>query len=225
MMKFLQAIISAIFVMIISMMNTFADDLSDMYNKVGKSIYQLYAIDKDKKTIVTLGSAVAITEKYLATNCHLALSGNFLIARINNTPYLARLCYYNQEKDLCIVDVEGVKLMPVAIRPTKTVQLGEKVYAVGDPAKNQHLVSKGVVKQLLLEGGYLIIENSAPIVHGSSGGGLFDKEGNLIGITTSGVEGKRLGYAIPTELILEVLNPKNQPHCMLPPEKICRTKD
>ncbi len=198
-----------------------AENLQAMYDKVGSSIYQLYAIDKNKQRVIALGSAVAISSHYLATNCHVALAGNFLIAKINNTPYLARLCYFNQDQDLCLVDVVGVALNPVKIRATKSVKVGESVFAISYPTQNKKLVSTGIVEKILSDEGYPILQNTAVIVHGSSGGGLFDNAGNLIGITSSGVSGKPIGYAIPTELILEVINSKNQTGCMMPPDKVC----
>lgn len=191
--------------------------MNAVYDKVGSSIYELFAIDKDKQTIIALGSSVAITPHYLATNCHVALAGYFLIANISGKPYLARLCYYNKDNDLCIVDVVGVDLKPVEIRSSKEVTVGEEVYAIGKLGDGKRDITQGKVTKLLSDGGYPIIENNAQTVRGSSGGGLFDRNAKLIGITSSGIPGTDIGYAISTDLIIEVIDPRKLPSCKLPP--------
>lgn len=195
-----------------------ADEMTDVYDSVAPSIYQLFAVNKNKETIISAGSSVAISKHYLATNCHVALTGNFLIVKVNDNPFMARLCYFNQKEDLCIVDVTGVELSPARIRKTKDVKVGEDVYAVGRVGKSGKLMAThGIVEQIHHEAGYAILESNAKTTFGSSGGGLFDKNANLIGITTKGVPGTDTGFSISTELILEVVDPKHAPTCRLPP--------
>jgi hypothetical protein len=110
------------------------------------------------------------------------------------------------------------------------VQIGEEVIAIGNPKGYQKSISKGIIsnkydknnlpldinefysalKHICEKDNFTVLQTDAPISHGSSGGGLFDQDGNLIGITTSGDPGgENLGFAIPTELILKVIEPKN----------------
>jgi serine protease Do len=191
--------------------------MNDVYDKVGPSVYELFAIDKDKQTIIALGSSVAITPHYLATNCHVALAGYFLIVNVNGNPHLARLCYFNKDNDLCIVDVVGVELKPVEIRSSKTVTVGEEVYAIGKLGDNKRHITQGKVTKMLSDEGYPIIVSNAQTIRGSSGGGLFDRDAKLIGVTSSGIPGTDIGYAISTELIFEVIDPSKLPSCKLPP--------
>lgn len=197
--------------------NARSDTMNDVYGQVGSSIYELFAIDKDKQTIMALGSSVAISPHYLATNCHVALAGYFLIAKVDGNPYLARLCYFNPNNDLCIVDVVGVNLKPVAIRRSKDVAIGEDVYAVAKLRDGKRGLSAGKVTEILADEGYPIIVSNAPTSRGFSGGGLFDRHAKLIGITSGGSPGTDIGYAISTELILEVIDPRRLPSCKLPP--------
>lgn len=196
---------------------TFASTTNqELYDKVSPSIYQLYAIDKDKQSIISLGNSVAISPQYLATNCHVALSGNFLIAKVNNQPYLARLCYFNQKDDLCIVDVVGIKLHPVQIRKSTSVKLGEKAYVIADLQSKQPQITEGVITKIIPQARYVVLQTNAHMEQGFSGGGLFDSSGQLIGITSGGISGTDVGYAIATELITEVMDPKSHPACRTP---------
>lgn len=190
--------------------------LSDqMIDEISQSIYQLYAVNKDKQTLEGLGSAVAISKHYLATNCHIAFTGNFLIANINNKPYLARLCYYNKEDDLCIIDVAETELNPVHVKSSASAKIGDPIFVIGYP-HGEKTINTGKIKSFLKEKNKMVIIIDAKMSYGSSGGGLFDQQGNLIGITTGGIPNEDGGYAIPTELILDVIDPKNLPKCSIP---------
>lgn len=200
-----------------------ADAGDKVYNKTSASTYQLFAIDKDKETILALGNAVAVTKNYLATNCHVAFAGNFLIVKVNDNPYLARLCYYDHDSDLCIIDVVGVELKPATIRATKTVKVGEPVYIVGELRTTGKVMMQGTIQKILNEGSDVVLLTNAAMVPGISGSGVFDKEGNLIGIASRGAPGTDVGFAISTELITQAIDPKHLPACKLPPEKQCAT--
>lgn len=181
-----------------------------------QSIYKLYAVHKDKRTVIALGNGVAVTENYLVTNCHVALGGNFLVAKVGSTPYMARICFYNKKDDLCVVDVQGIKLNPVIVKSSHRVRLNEDVYAIAELNNRGKVVTRGKITNLLKENGRLLIQTDAELSRGSSGGGLFDSNGYLIGITSSGIPTAGIGYAIPTDLIMEAIDPRNLPHCMLP---------
>lgn len=181
-----------------------------------QSVYQLYAVSKDKKTVVALGNAVAVTENYLVTNCHVALGGNFLIARVGNTPHMARICFYNKSDDLCLVDVQNVRLNPAIVKSSRLVKLHENVHAIANLKERGTVVTHGKITSILKQHNHLLLQTDAELSHGSSGGGLFDRNGYLIGITSSGIPAAGIGYAIPTDLIMEAIDPKNLPHCVLP---------
>jgi len=79
--------------------------------------------------------------------------------------------------------------------------VGERVYALGAPEGFDLTLSEGLISGLRRRGGTNVIQTTAPISHGSSGGGLFDLEGRLVGITTYYIEdGQSLNFAIAAEL-------------------------
>ena len=187
-----------------------APSAESVYRNVSGSIYEIYSISMEDKNQWTYGSAVAIENSLLATNCHVALGGSFIIVKVNKKSYLGRLYYYRQKKDLCIIEVVGVKLNPVHIRASNTVNIGEEVFAIGNPLELNQSISQGIISNKINDNGTIILQTDASISHGSSGGGLFDKNGNLIGITTAThKENQGISFAIPTELILEILEPTN----------------
>lgn len=185
------------------------DDGQKVYNDVSPSIFTIYSIDENNEKKDARGSAVAVTDHLLATNCHVALSGNFVVIEFNKKPLLGRLYYYNQDKDICIVEVAGANLPYVNIRHSQSVKIGEEVYAIGNPLGYEKTISRGIISNKDVSNGSVVsLQTDAAISHGSSGGGLFDKNSNLIGITSYGdTQGSNIGFAIPTELILEAISP------------------
>lgn len=119
--------------------------------------------------------------------------------------------------DFCLLEVNGLDDVvdpTIKIRPSITLRVGEEVYAIGNPQGKTRSLSVGVISQLRLrqEGRRPVklerrlIQTDAAVSPGSSGGGLFDRDGNLIGITTEGDPHKyeriqNLNFAIPADLI------------------------
>lgn len=83
--------------------------------------------------------------------------------------------------------------------------MGEKVYAIGAPEGLELTISGGLISGLRDFDKDRVIQTSAAISPGSSGGGLFDAEARLVGITTFYLkEGQTLNFALPADLILEL---------------------
>ncbi len=101
---------------------------------------------------------------------------------------------WDKEGDLAIIKVPGMALPAVTMGDSDTAQIGEAVVAIGSPLGLQNTVSTGIISAR--REGYL--QTTAPISHGSSGGALFNMMGQVIGITSAGIEeGANLGFAIP----------------------------
>ena len=110
------------------------------------------------------------------------------------------------------------KARPVRIRPSSTLKVGEPVYAIGAPVGLESSMSNGIISGLRIFNPFLetiaddlqvprIIQTTAAASHGSSGGGLFDANGRLVGIMTSSIErGQNLNFALPGELISRLVH-------------------
>ena len=197
-----------------------AEQNNQMRTKSIDSIYMLYAVKKDKKTVVASGSSVAIGPHDLVTNCHVALAGDFLVADVDNKLYLTHISYHNKSNDLCLIHIPNVNLRPVHIRAGYSVNIGDEVYAVSNLHSKGKTITKGTVTNILSEDGTRFLEASAVLTKGSSGGGLFDKDGHLIGITTKGVPDTEIGYSLSTDVILEIVERSRLPSCKIPTHKV-----
>jgi hypothetical protein len=110
-------------------------------------------------------------------------------------------------------EVSGLDAPPAVLGSTRGLKVGQPVYAVGAPRGLELTLSSGIVSSLrrnLLGNDFPddqlpIIQTDAAISGGSSGGGLFDGEGRLIGITSFGIrDGQNLNFALPAEWIRDL---------------------
>ena len=160
------------------------------------------------------GGGVIIRPNLVATNCHVVEGGGSIaVYKPQNrqikedAPFYAKVVHRNKTHDFCILEVKGLWGIAAQIRKYDTLKVGENVYALGAPHGLDLSLFNGLISQLrTTDDGVRFIQTDAAISPGSSGGGLFDVEGNFIGILTSkrieeGTEG--IGFAIPADLSLE----------------------
>ncbi len=152
------------------------------------------------------GSGVVIAPGEVITNCHVAKAGKTLRVKHGKNRHAARLRYADRERDLCQLSAPGLAAPPAKLGEVKNLQTGARVVAIGAPQGLELTISEGLVSALRdFGGGARIIQTTAPISPGSSGGGLFDEAGRLIGITTFYLaEGQNLNFALPVEWIAEL---------------------
>ena len=181
----------------------------EIFQSVSPSVFVVEALGGNGE-LLDLGSGVAIAPSLLITNCHVVENGSsFRISRAHKK-WAARLAEALPNRDLCGLRPAGLDLDPVSIRPSSTVETGESVYSIGAPEGLELTFSQGVISALRETGGVHMVQTSAPTSPGSSGGGLFDTEGNLVGITTFQLkEGQSLNFAMPGEWVSDLLTHSN----------------
>ncbi|GBF32637.1 HtrA protease/chaperone protein [Desulfocucumis palustris] len=155
------------------------------------------------------GSGVIVdTTGLIVTNYHVVAGqthGKVELSNGSSFPILG-VVGYNEDIDLAVLKIQPGEPLPAAqIRDSETVALGEEVMAIGSPLGLQNTLSTGIVSGKRVIGGNRKLQITAAIDHGSSGGGLFDKDGKLIGITDSGYGEGSLNFAIPINEVAPML--------------------
>jgi tetratricopeptide (TPR) repeat protein len=147
------------------------------------------------------GSGVVVAKNLVATNCHVIDGASSISVGVASGAAPGVLIRGDAGKDICLVSVSTGAMPIVDIRPSKTMTIGEAVYAIGWPKGLELTLSSGLVSQLR-GGDSPMIQTTAAISPGSSGGGLFDAKGKLVGITTFKVDGgESLNFAKPADWI------------------------
>lgn len=177
-----------------------------LFAKVEPSVWTVLASDAQGRS-VNQGSAVVIGPGRLVTNCHvLARMARVQVVKAN-VSYGAKLEFPDPENDLCQLRVDNFNAPAVELAAQDTLRVGARVYAIGTPQGMETTLSDGLLSGLRRDGsGQLVfVQTTAPISPGSSGGGLFDSEGRLIGITTfSRREAQNINLAVPSYRIPEL---------------------
>lgn len=181
----------------------FALTPSQVFEQVKDSVVVVRALNAQGKP-TSQGSGVMLPSAQVATNCHVVKNGvRFQVGR-DKQFVAAELRASDGEKDLCLLVALGFSARPVVLGKAAALKVGEAVYAVGSPQGLELSLSNGIVSQLR-GGPPPFIQTTAAISPGSSGGGLFDAEGRLVGITTFYLEGgQSLNFALPVEWLAEI---------------------
>jgi len=109
----------------------------------------------------------------------------------------------SKDHDIAVIKIKADNLPALILGDSDKLTIGQEIVAIGSPLGLQNTVSTGIVSSIRnnlyrIGKGLKDIQISAPTSHGSSGGALFNMQGEVIGITYAGeIEGQNLNYAIP----------------------------
>ena len=150
---------------------------------------------------VSQGSAVAISGNTLLTNCHVIAGRAVVVIKHGAKADFAKIISGSQGSDRCVLRADHLALEPISgIRSYASLKVGEKTYTIGSPSGFENTLGEGIVSGLRNENAKRLVQTTAPISPGSSGGGLFDAGGKLIGITSFLLRNaEALNFAIPVE--------------------------
>ncbi|MDZ7583699.1 MAG: tetratricopeptide repeat-containing serine protease family protein [Thiobacillus sp.] len=151
-----------------------------------------------------MGSGVLLPSGKIATNCHVIKDGTSFQVGRGKRFVVATVYAGDDDKDICLLDAKDIGGKPATLGKAASLKIGEAVYAVGAPQGLELSLSDGIVSQL--RGGTPpLIQTTAAISPGSSGGGLFDSEARLVGFTTLYIDGgQSLNFAMPVEWLAEI---------------------
>ena len=176
---------------------------SQVYERVQDSIVVVKGYDQAGK-MVGLGSGVMLPSGDIVTNYHVFKTGVRHTVVRGGKEVPATVKAGDPKKDLCLLSAPGLLAIPASLGQAAKLKVGDPVYAVGAPQGLELSLSEGIVSQL--RGGQPpIIQTTVAISQGSSGGGLFNAEAELVGIMTFYVEGgQSLNFAMPVEWVGEM---------------------
>lgn len=162
------------------------------------------------------GSGVILTtDGYIVTNYHVVEGAQQITVTLHDdSTYTATVVGSDQQSDIALLKIEATGLTPAVLGDSDNVQVGEVVIAVGNPMGTLGgTVTDGIVsalnRDISVEGNQMtLMQTSAAISPGNSGGGLFNTNGELIGIVNakySDEDAEGLGFAIPVNTMKTVV--------------------
>ena len=157
------------------------------------------------------GSGFFVGRGMIATNLHVVegvFNGYVKRVGMNKTYRIKNIVAMNSQQDLAVLRVLGVGAPVLPLGNSDELQIGEPVYAVGNPKGYlEGTFTEGVVSGIReFQVGNRRIQISAPISKGSSGGPVLNSKGEVIGVAVSFItEGQNLNFAIPSNYLKELL--------------------
>ena len=194
----------ALFILACCIFSAQAAESDQVFAKVQLSVVTV--ITRDEKNQVDMeGSGVVVAAKRVITNCHVVQEANVIQIRWGDKILPAALALSDVTRDLCQLDVPSLSAPPAKIRSYRELRTGEEIYTVGNPLGLGLAVATGLVSRVGQYKDETRIYISAQVSPGSSGGGLFDAQGRLVGIVTAFLsQGQNLNIAMPADWIAEI---------------------
>lgn len=117
----------------------------------------------------------------------------------SNTEYPFKVLDSNEDYDIAIISINTRELNAAKLGDSDKLAVGQEIVAIGNPLNLSRTLSTGIISAIRQEEWAKYIQVTAPITYGSSGGGLFDRYGRLVGITTFGFGGALadINFAVP----------------------------
>jgi len=180
---------------------------SEIYTQVSPSVWRVQTYDIDGLPLA-MGTGVVIAPDTLVTNCHVLGKAKRVSVKRDKKSIDAKLELWDPERDVCQIKAPDLGAPAAALGDVSRLRVGQSVYAIGNPKGLDLTMSAGLLSSIRRNDRdqVMLLQTSAAISHGSSGGGLFDDQGMLIGLTTLGSAGdaQNLNFAIPVDWIREL---------------------
>jgi S1-C subfamily serine protease len=157
---------------------------------------------------------------HILTNYHVVANARQIEVTLSDKKkYKAQTIGLDPSHDLAVIKIDAPNLHPVTLGDSSQLQVGQKVYAIGNPFGLNGTMTRGIVSSIRSirepgdEGGAFIdeaIQTDAAINPGNSGGPLLNSRGDVIGINTmiasSVGQSAGIGFAIPVNAAKAVIN-------------------
>ncbi|MBP2674099.1 MAG: hypothetical protein H6Q84_939 [Deltaproteobacteria bacterium] len=173
-----------------------------VFRKASPSVVTVQVFGGDDRRLVSQGSGVVVEPGTVVTNRHVVESGGEILVNDGGQAHAASVLHADRDYDLCSLRVPALPAPPAETASYRTLRPGQRVYAIGAPKGLERSISSGLVSSIRPYGEYPLIQTDTPVSKGSSGGGLFDTDGRLVGITTfTSIEGQNLNFALVSDLV------------------------
>lgn len=172
--------------------------------KLSTSVVMIVVCNNEDKPFKSGSGVVINNEGYILTNLHVVNDGYSFLVRFENddkvyTSY--QIIKYHSDYDLAVIKVDR-KCKPIPVKVSKKPVRGQKIVAIGSPLGLFNTVSDGIISAFRDFETVQMIQFTAPISSGSSGGALLDMFGNLLGLISAGYDdGQNLNLAVESNLV------------------------
>ena len=168
--------------------------------------------------MVSTGTGIVLTaDGYIVTNAHIIAGAEQVnVTLSDDSLWSAQLVGFEPLEDLAVLKIDASGLTPAQFGDDTLLRSGDPVSAIGNPMGYRSTITPGIVSALdqpvSVEGTTMyLLQTSAAINYGSSGGALLNDRGQVVGVTTIKIvaddgSAEGLGFAIPTTRVKQVVD-------------------
>ncbi len=186
-------------------------DGSRVYEAAADSVLLLYA-QADDGTFVAQGSGFLVSGQLIVTNAHVANAGKiFLVLGPAKIPTLQ--VAIDNFNDIALLRTEAELAIKELTLTTTKITPGEKVFVIGNPKGLEKSISEGLISGIRVVDSRDLLQLSAAISHGSSGGPVLSVKGEVVGVIVGTLQdGQNLNFAVPVSTLRQFLTLRSVPN-------------
>ena len=175
----------------------------ELFKTASPSVVLIEIYGEDGKVSGSGSGFVVAGDGVILTNYHVVAHTKRATVRLANGDAYddVSVLDLDRRKDIALLKIKAVDLTPLKLGHSGSVQVGDKLYALGNPLGIfQNTLSEGILSGVRQGDGYRMFQLSTPISQGSSGSPVFDAHGDVVGIIEATVEeGQNINLAIPID--------------------------
>lgn len=182
--------------------------VSAVFARADKAVVQIRVFD-ETDSAVALGSGFIMTDGRVVTNAHV-VEGASRVEVFSGSGDLLLTARYAEaiHTGIDIAILARIAFPPGVLALAQTVpEIGEQIVVVGSPEGLSNTASDGIISGLRKIGGHRLLQITAPISHGSSGGPVLNRRGEVVGVSVASLtEGQNLNFAVPVTDLRALVN-------------------
>jgi S1-C subfamily serine protease len=186
----------------------YAEQISAVAKKESTSVVEIMTADQTGKPLGNGSGFIVRADGILLTNHHVIDGASTASVTLANGDIYDDITVLDSDKrrDLALIKIKALNLPVSQIGDSDALEIGQHVIAIGNPEGLARSVSDGIISAFRQGDGFRVIQTTAPISHGSSGGPLMNDSGQVIGITYAALmEGQNLNLAVPINYVKAML--------------------
>jgi hypothetical protein len=185
-------------------------EISEIASRCSSAVVSITAWDKSGKEIGAGSGFIISDDGFVVTSFHVLESAHRATVEIKEGEY--REAYFIKGVpglDIAVIKIDAQNLPFLPIGDSECLVKGQSVVVLGNPAGFERSISAGIVSAIRSKDNMKIIQMTAPVSLGSSGGPVINEYGEVIGITTlASFKAQNLNFAIPINYLIEIINGK-----------------
>jgi len=160
---------------------------------------------------LALGSGFVVAKNTVATNHHVIEDARTIVVRTissdsDQTYSVQKVLAADRTEDLALLRVDGLSLPPLALSDGSDLAVGDAIYVVSNPKGMTGTFSSGIISAFREWQGRRLIQVTAPVSSGSSGGPVVNQQAQVVGVVMGAIEdGQNLNFAVPVSKLRKLM--------------------